>query len=131
AEYASLLSQKAREVGNAGYHQMAERQARRALALAPKNDRATAAFAVALMGEHRFSEALEIARGRTSIWRLGCEADALRELGRDDEAVEVVQALVDRKPASEAFTRVALLREIHGDAAGALDAWNQALDATK
>src|SRR5205085_913930 len=64
-------------------------------------------------------------------WRLGCEADALRELGRDDAAVEVVQALVDRKPASEAFTRVALLREIHGDAAGALDAWNRALDATK
>ncbi|HZV00900.1 MAG TPA: tetratricopeptide repeat protein [Planctomycetota bacterium] len=127
--YAILLTQKAREVGNAAYHVLAEKEARAALDVAPTHDGARSALAVALLGQHRFADALAFVRsleGKTT-WRLACEVDALSELGRYAEAVAAADRLVSFKPGTEAYTRIALLREIHGDPGGALEVWDHAL----
>ncbi len=130
AGYAILLAQKAREVGNAAYHKMAEVAARRALERNPHHDLALSALAVALLGQHRFEDALTLLhseKGPVTVWRLACETDALSELGRYDEAVACAQRLVDLKPGPQSYTRIALLRELHGDAEGALEIWSRAL----
>jgi tetratricopeptide (TPR) repeat protein len=130
AGYAILLAQKAREVGNAAYHKMAEVAARQALEKNPRHDLARSALTVALLGQHRFGDALDLLhseKGPVTVWRLACETDALSELGRYDEAVACAQRLVDLKPGPQSYTRIALLREIHGDAEGALEIWGRAL----
>ncbi len=131
AQYAHLLATKAREVGNAAYHLMAEKEARAALLRAPRSELALSALAIALMGQHRFVDTLtllEQEKGPTTVWRLACTVDALSEVGRYEEAVLVAQKLVDLKPGSEAYSRVALLRELHGDPEGALEVWGRALE---
>src|SRR5581483_11494322 len=132
AIYALLLAQKAREVGNAAYHVMAEKEARKALELAPRDEAGLSALAVALLGQHRFADALaflEQEKGPVTVWRLACETDALSELGCYEEAVRAAQRLVDLRPGPESYSRIALLREIHGDPEGALEVWGQALAA--
>lgn len=132
AAYALLLAQKAREVGNAAYHVMAEQSARKALALAPRHEAALSALATALLGQHRFVDTLtllETDKGPLTVWRLACEVDALSEIGRYEDAVRAAQRLVDLKPGPESYSRVALLRELHGDPEGALEIWGRALEA--
>src|SRR5208282_6154207 len=60
----SAFSQKARETGDIGYYDLAERTLTKALALAPQDFRATdplVHMASVYMGEHRFSNALAFA----------------------------------------------------------------------
>jgi predicted Zn-dependent protease len=124
-EYALMLEQKAREVGNAAYHQMAGKAARKALAKDPNNGLAKTALGVALLGEHRFADALAFVRSVEGkmIWKDACEYDALYELGDYDAALAKVQELVDFKPGSESYPRVAQARDLVGDAAGAMEMW--------
>lgn len=87
--------------------------------------------------EHRFASALESARraqaaGDESIVALACEADALTELGRYDDAEVVVQRLLDAHYGIAALSRAAHLRMLFGDLDGAraltLDALARAAD---
>ena len=59
----------------------------------------------------------------------GVIGDAQVELGRYDEAVETVQAMVDLRPDLSSYSRVSYLRELMGDREGALVAMEQAVTA--
>lgn len=74
--------------------------------------------------EHRFAAALTSARraqaaGDESLVALACEADALTELGRYDDAEAVVQRLLDAHYGIAALSRAAHLRMLFGDLDGA------------
>ena len=59
----------------------------------------------------------------------GVIGDAQVELGRYDEAIETVQAMVDLRPDLSSYSRVSYLRELMGDREGALVAMEQAATA--
>lgn len=73
---------------------------------------------------HRFADAEKIARelvagrGLASDYALLC--DALMEQGKLAEAVEACQKLVNIRPGVEAYSRIAHLRWLKGDLAGAM-----------
>jgi tetratricopeptide (TPR) repeat protein len=86
------------------------------------------------LARHEFAEALEIGeRARAlvpDVVRIdGVIGDALVELGRYDEALEAVQHMVDVRPDLASYSRVAYLRELHGDLDGAIEALELALSA--
>jgi len=51
------------------------------------------------------------------------------QLGRDADAVQVTQAMVDLRPDLSSYSRVSYLRELHGDLPGAVAAMQQAATA--
>jgi len=59
---------------------------------------------------------------------VGIMVDANVELGRYDEAVVLAQAMVDLRPDVHSYSRISYLREIHGEAEGAIDAMQMAVD---
>lgn len=73
---------------------------------------------------HRFKDAEEIARGlvarRQFAFDYALLGDALMEQGRLTEAVEVYQKMVDLKPCLQTYSRIAHMRWLKGDLAGAL-----------
>ncbi len=60
---------------------------------------------------------------------LGVVVDAQVELGRYAAALASAQRMVDLRPDLASLARVSYLRELHGDAAGALEAMRQAVAA--
>ncbi len=58
---------------------------------------------------------------------IGVMVDSLVELGRYPEAVETAQKMVDLRPDANSYSRVSYLRELHGDAGGALGAMQTAV----
>lgn len=125
---------RARETGDPAYYPRAEQALRQAL-------RADGASFLALrgMGEldlarHRFAEALAWGEQAHTVnpynaLALGVIADAQVELGRYDEAAATVQRMVDLRPDSSSYSRVAYIRELHGDVPGAIAAMGAAVAA--
>ena len=86
------------------------------------------------LARHQFAEALdwgEQARAlnphHAAVY--GVIGDAQIELGRYDDAVETVQAMVDLRPDLGSYSRVSYLRELMGDRDGAVAAMEQAATA--
>ena len=84
--------------------------------------------------QHRFTEALDLARQAQTLAPrnstiYGIVADALTQLGRYDEARTAVQQMLDLHPGTPAFTRAEYVYELSGDVDGARDLMNQALEA--
>lgn len=79
---------------------------------------------------HRFREAETVARGlvteRGAAAELALLSDALMEQGKLGEAAEVLQRLVNVKPGAQSFSRIAHVRWLKGDLAGAMDAMETA-----
>ncbi|MCB0189473.1 MAG: tetratricopeptide repeat protein, partial [Caldilineaceae bacterium] len=57
---------------------------------------------------------------------LGILVDGNVELGRYDEAVATLQAMVDLRPDLQSYSRISYLRELHGDVDGAIAAMKDA-----
>ena len=55
--------------------------------------------------------------------------DALTELGRYGEAVDILQEMVDLRPSTSAYARVSYARELRGDVSGARRAMEMALES--
>ena len=126
---------KARESADGGYYPRAEAAAKKAMELSPDAYAADRVLAWVYTGQHRFKEAAELARREIARqpddpWNYGTLADALIELGDYDAAEQAVQTMVDLKPGPAAYTRVAYLRELYGDVAGAAQMLGQAAEAT-
>jgi len=103
----------------------------RAMVLAPKHAQSLALKGWSQMSRHQFSAALASAREAQVLdvgepLSLGLLADALVELGQYEQAVEVVQTMVDRSPGLPSYSRAAHLRFLHGDTAGAIELMAQA-----
>src|SRR5262245_5763432 len=126
--------QKARETGDPAYYPKAEELFTRALAKNPSYVDALVGTASLAMSRHEFAMAKEIAEHATklnpySAIAYGILADALTELGRYDEAVEKLDQMVPLKPSMSAYSRIAYMRELHGDSAGAIAAMQTAIQA--
>lgn len=82
---------------------------------------------------HRFREAEVLARGLVAERGLAVDlallSDALMEQGKLGETVEVLQRMVNLSPGAEAFSRIAHVRWLKGDLAGAIEAMESAMRA--
>lgn len=130
----SAYLQKASETSDPSWYPKAEALFAQALAADPADADALAGMGRLAMARHRFADALQWGeRARAADpWHAptrGVIADALTELGRYDEAVAAVQAMVDLRPDLASYARVSYTRELHGDRAGAVAAMEQAVTA--
>jgi tetratricopeptide (TPR) repeat protein len=124
---AAAYMQKARETGDHGFNAKAEAALTRSLEIEAGNYDALKLKAKVLLSNHRFSEALEVS-GQAQAQRqddhdvYGAITDANVELGNYGEAVKAAQTMVDLRPDTAAYSRIAYLRSLHGDAKGAVQA---------
>jgi tetratricopeptide (TPR) repeat protein len=126
--------QKARETGDPGYYQKSEEALERALSSEPHDYAALSAEGALALARHDFPAALEWGEKARQInpdrtYAYGVIADAQIELGRYDEAVATLQAMVDLRPDMSSYSRISYIRELHGDTEGALEMMQLAVDS--
>ena len=131
----SAYLQKIRETGDPSLYGRAEASLKKAAAIEPESADLFAAQAALSLGRHDFEGALALGKKAlaTDLERAryyGIVADAQVELGQYDDAVKNLQEMVNRRPDFAAFSRVAYLRELHGDFEGAILAFEVAIDAS-
>ena len=126
-QLASAYMQKARETTDFSYNALADETITRSLSVETDNYDALKLRAKLQLTYHRFADALETTRKaqlfRTDdhdVW--GQITDALVELGDYPGAIKAAQKMVDLRPDSSAYARVAYLRSLHGDINGATQA---------
>jgi tetratricopeptide (TPR) repeat protein len=129
---------EARETGDPSYYYRAEDSLNQALAMETRSDwyrpRAMTGLGAAALGRHEFQQALELAQRSLEMdpayaSAYGVMGDAQLELGQYDNAGTSFQAMVDLKPDLGSYARVARLRELRGDTAGAIEAMQLAVAA--
>jgi tetratricopeptide (TPR) repeat protein len=126
--------QKARESGDPSYYSKAVGIFDGALQRDPNNVEALIGKGQLALAQHQFRLALALGeRARVlnpHVPRIyGVIGDAQVELGMYSEAVETIQTMVDMRPDLSSYSRVAYLRELHGDTAGAIEAMERAVRA--
>lgn len=121
-----LFVAKARASFDSGFYTLAEQCA---LALDSRQPGCAESLLLrghALQSQHRFSEAESLARQlvakRGLAFDHGLLGDILADVGRVDEAAVAYQAMIDLKPDPQGYARVAHIRWIKGDLAGAVEA---------
>jgi tetratricopeptide (TPR) repeat protein len=134
AELAAAYLQKARETGDPSFYARADGVLEQALEQGPDDPAELVEASGLAAGRHDFRGALRLARRATALapddsGGAAVLVDALVELGRYRAAERVLQRAVDRKPNLAAYTRVAYLRELHGDLPGAAAALRLAIAA--
>ncbi len=140
SDFDSLLAlagaylQKVRETGDPSLYGKADLALQKAAKLDPESGDLYVAQASVLLARHDFEGALVLAKKALATdperaRYYGAVADAQIELGQYKEALNNLQEMVNRKPDFAAFSRVAYLRELHGDLEGAILAFEAALDA--
>ncbi|CAN5249268.1 hypothetical protein BH10ACI1_BH10ACI1_03990 [soil metagenome] len=122
---------KARHTGDFSLNSKAETAVKKALEIEPANPTATKLQASLHLTFHRFTEALEAGKKLQKdypddAFGYGVLTDANAELGNYKEAVEAAQKMVDLKPNSSSYARVAHLRSLHGDMEGAVEMFKTA-----
>lgn len=128
---AALFIKKARETGDFGLNAKAETAVKKALEIAPQDIQARKFQASLELTFHRFSEGLEMGKKLqqqfpSDPFVYGVLTDANVELGNYQEAVDAAQKMVDLKPNSNAYARVAHLRSLYGDHEGAVEMFKTA-----
>jgi tetratricopeptide (TPR) repeat protein len=118
------------------YYARADAALARARALEPAHYGALRTRAWVLLGVHDFPAAAlaaETARAQApdDWWNYATLADAYVELGRYSEAADAVQRLADLRPGLPAYVRIAFLRTLHGDRAGAIAALERGVAAAR
>ncbi len=130
----SALLEQVRVTGDPSAYARAETAFDRALALDADDPAALIGRGTLALARHEFADALELGeRVRILAPEIvitdGVIGDAQVELGRYDEAIETIQHMVDARPDLASYSRVAYLRELHGDLDGAIAAMELALAA--
>jgi len=87
------------------------------------------------LSQHRFREALELARVARDqrpedAWNYGIIGDAHLEIGDYEQAFDAFDTMVTMRPSAAAYARVAYARELQGNLEGALQAMQMAAEAT-
>ena len=121
-----LFVAKARESFDPGYYKLAEHCA---LALQVHDDKNPDALLLrghVAQSLHHFREAEVIARGliarREFAFDHGLLGDALADQGKLHEAISAYQRMVELRPDLQSYSRIAHVRWLKGDLAGAIDA---------
>jgi tetratricopeptide (TPR) repeat protein len=130
----SAYMQKARETGDLSFITRAEATLQRVFAIDAQNYDAVKLQSKLLLTNHQFKEALEVTKRALLVRQddhdiYGAITDAHVELGNYPEAVAAAQQMVNLRPDTSAYSRIAYLRSLHGDIAGAIKAMNVAVKA--
>ena len=130
------LTRRARETGDTAYYEEAWKALELARHLDSNNRQTLRISAWVSMGQHEFARAYAISEQYDrqypgDSWNQSVMGDALMELGRYDEAEKAFQRMVDLKPGTAAYSRVAYVRELRGDLNGALEIMRMALTSTE
>ncbi|MDX1936217.1 MAG: hypothetical protein SFU21_03845 [Flavihumibacter sp.] len=134
-ELASLYINEGRITGNNSYYDIAAMQlVNQVLNKTPNHFDALNYKALLLLSQHHFSEALAVAQQAQRIFSYnaflyGTITDSQVELGQYTAAVISADSMIAIRPDLRSYSRVAYLREIHGDTAGAIAAMKLAVDA--
>ena len=124
---------KARETGNVDYFVRAEEALRRALALAPRHATALRHLAYVRYSVHDFQEAARLATSAIEIdsgdgHAYGILGDAALETGDDERAEVAYRRMLERGSDLHAWARLAGLRSVRGDPAGAIQMLTRAIE---
>lgn len=134
----ALVALYIRESRASGYHGYYEEAAlhyvNRVLAQEPANFEALLLKALLELAQHRFSEGLLTASKAQKInpynaLVYGLMVDGYVEMGNYKAAVECSDKMVSLRPDIRSYSRIAYLREIHGDYRGAIEAMKMAVEA--
>jgi len=127
-----LFVAKARASFDPGFYTLAEQCALALDARQPGCAESLLLRGHTLQSQHRFSEAEALARQlvtkRGLAFDHGLLGDILADVGRVDEAAEAYQTMIDLKPDPQGYARVAHVRWIKGDLAGAVEAMQVAAE---
>lgn len=131
---ASLYIQQIRETGDISYNTKIHDLMEKAVQLEPNNPDIYAVLSNAALSNHHFVEAKKQALKAIRLnpnkdYYYGLLGDAQNELGEYTEATKSFQKMVDIKPGFGSYSRIAYMREIHGDIVGAKQAFLFAIDA--
>ena len=126
--------QQVRETADANYYGLAEKALNEALSRDPQQFQAVLGQGILALARHDFRQGLvwgEQARTLNpySAEALGVLVDANVELGRYETAVSTAQQMVNLRPNLASYSRIAYLRELHGDVDGAIETMSQAAQA--
>ena len=133
---AIALARRARETSDVNFYTQAESALKKSLELAPGNFEAEKLHVWLLLGRHEFAAALEAAKPLNKkmpddVLVYGFITDANVELGNYDDAEKSAQWMLNLRPGNlPALTRAAYLRELFGDADGACELMQMALQGT-
>jgi len=125
-QLAIIYIKRARLTGDFSLNRKAETAVNKALAIAPDDINVHKLNASLQLTFHRFDEALALATEMqktdpTDSFVFGVLTDANVELGNYDAAVADAQKMVDLRPNSASYARVAHIRAINGDHNGAVE----------
>lgn len=121
--------------GNMAYYDKAAlKTVDRIIEREPKNYEALMLRSLLQLSQHHFAEGLESAKLAVSIdsnsaFVYGLLLDANVEMGNYAAAVDAAGKMVSIRPDLRSYSRIAYLREIHGDYAGAVSAMKLAVQA--
>lgn len=132
---AVVYIKKARHTGDFGLNSKAETSVDRALAIAPDDILSRKLKASLHLTFHRFRDALELGRkllqeSPDDAFVYGVLTDANAELGNYGDAASAAQMMVDLKPNSSSYARVAHIRSLYGDHPGAVEMYKLAARTT-
>lgn len=125
-QLSTLYIKKARETGDFSLNTKAETAVNRALEIEPRDVSARKLQASLNLTFHRFQNALELGQKLqqelpNDAFVYGVLTDANVELGNYKEAIDAAQKMIDLKPNSSSYARVAHIRSLHGDHEGAVE----------
>jgi tetratricopeptide (TPR) repeat protein len=133
-ELGVALLQRVRETADPSLYPRAETAFQRARDLDPEDPLPLVGLGSLALARHEFGTGLDLGQRALTLGpglptAQGVVVDALVELGSYSEAVDAVQAMVDRRPDLASYARVSYVRELYGDLPGALDAMRRAVQA--
>ena len=132
---AGIYMQEARSTGNYAYYNEAAMQLINSiLAKESENFEALSFKTTILLSQHNFEGALIIAEQLKqkfpyNAYVYGMLVDANVELGKYKAAVDAADNMISIRPDIRSYSRIAYLREIHGDIPGAIEAMKMAITA--
>lgn len=131
---AILYMKESRRTGDFSLNDKAASAVAKALEISPKDIPARKLEASLHLAHHRFREAVESAKilladAPNDSFVYGVIADAYIEVGEYEKAIAAAQKMVDLKPGTASYSRVAQLRSLHGDHNGAVEMFKQAARA--
>lgn len=131
---AGLYIQQIRETGDVSYNSKINYFMQKAIKLDSNNSDIYAVLANIELSNHNFAEGKKQALKAIELnpnkdYYYGLLGDAQNELGEYDEARKSLQKMVDMRPGFGSYSRIAYIRELHGDIPGAKQALLFAIDA--
>jgi tetratricopeptide (TPR) repeat protein len=132
---AALYIQEGRSTGNFNYYNAAATKLLNDVLEKEANNFEALTFkATILLSQHRFEEGYKIAEQARQMYPLnayvhGLIVDANVELGNYEAALDAADKMISIRPDIRSYSRIAYLREIHGDIPGAIEAMSLAIDA--